>query len=211
MLSPERRHILAYGYVRDTELLLNNHRTSTQMPYEIYKLIFEYFFMKELFDIIGSNILVSKDGMMITKIKKGNSSSYGSNWIPTNCDETFVWKIKINKIVATGVYIGISADHTITSDSFMTNEKKPNYSIGGAGEILSKGKYKNYGKELHTNDLITMELDCDEGTLSYDINTVSQGVAYDIDKTDNMQYKLAIFMFHNTESVTIVDFQTTML
>ena len=139
-----------------------------------------------------------------------DNSSYGSTIIETAKNENiYIWTFHIAKCAYdSGMVIGITSKYSITTNAFSREKVSPNYGVlSYNGQKVSKHNYKSYGKQFKENDIINMILNLKKRTISYKINDIDQGVAYNnIVVGNDVNYKLAVTLGATNNSLQIIDF-----
>ena len=52
-----------------------------------------------------------------------------------------------------------------------------------------------------------MILDLINGTLSFNVNNINQGIAYkNITKNNNIKYRMAVYTYHTGDSMTLINY-----
>ena len=78
-------------------------------------------------------------------------------------------------------------------------------SIGRAYSTTSKWVY---GMQWKTNDIIEMIVDFSKAQISYKLNDIDQGIAYnDIMKGEKIEYRLSVCTWFSGCSVQILDYK----
>ena len=130
------------------------------------------------------------------------------------CDKgMYQWKFKINRIQMGYIVIGIwriKEDEPPPTDIFFTKGNERGYGFYLEGEKLSithGGKTnkptEQYGKKCVTGDIVHMILDLYAMTLSFKVNDVDYGAAYDNIK--EAKYRAAVWLYESSDSVTIIE------
>merc|ERR1712228_51900 len=105
--------------------------------------------------------------------------------------------------------IGISSNHKGTDRAFHRNLKDFNYGYDVFnGQKVSKNKFADYGCKCSRMDKIEMILDLNRKQLSFIVNDMMQGVAYnDIEQSKNVKYKLSICLKAKGAAIALTNYQ----
>lgn len=209
--------LLVFGYVRRLDGYL-----SKIVPKSITNVCYEFYAVKDYFEIAGKGIKIEKDDSMITKQENAkenySNTSYGTKLIDSSQNVIAEWTLKIvkNRIKGLGICIGIANNSNYQNkQSFHCGHKSVENNIYyiyhnerhayQSGDISSK-----YGKDYGTNDIIKLELNLKESKIEFYVNGESQGIlSKDIKRNDETKYRLQISMFFRNDSIEILDFKQT--
>merc|ERR1712228_389208 len=105
--------------------------------------------------------------------------------------------------------IGISSNHKGTDRAFHRNLKDFNYGYDVfSGQKVSKNKFADYGCKCSRMDKIEIILDLNRKQLSFIVNDMMQGVAYnDIEQSKNVKYKLSICLKAKGAAIALTNYQ----
>ena len=223
MATSERKkaELIVSGFVREIQEMLPKNDNFFMIPREITNECIKYYLIREYFATLCKWTKTSDRETTIVRTNTGGTYSTGINFgavsIPSTEPIIYRWYIKINhggpkyaKII-----IGISSD-PITNivnnrqnvfDSYYSN--RSNYGWNGfSGSKYGDGGYSSYADTFGDDDMICMELNLRNKRLRYSVNEQDQGIAfYDIKTGDHIFYRLAVFLGHYQDSVTIQRFK----
>ena len=200
MLDKERLKVLICGYI-------NEFRYTHIIPVEICDIVFDFY------DIIvwernnewaSNQININKDDI-ITINKDVNKHSIFLKCVIGSGKYSFSFKIintdKTRWNLRFGIY-KIKCGNPKIQYTFSRTKSCCAYVFIGHGNLeshTSPGNPKNkYGKPLEINDIITMNVDLIKNELSFDINDIHYGKAYDIEHT---KYKVGVMLKNTRNSV----------
>ena len=213
-----RTKYAVHGWIREVETSLQ----LTHIPMMINSMCILFFRDDEIFDIIGKNVRLSSNKKCITKLKMPQglqwcNNSYGIMEIPSMSDLIYKWDLKITRLDANGIMIGISSIQAPNEDF----ERKYGYHYVhfNTGEIFHKNKtkrrlsfgtiknWKAYGDGYQQSDIVSIHLNMKQGKIRFLINGKDQGIAYKhICKDQHVKYRLFATIYHEDEGVEIVNF-----
>eukprot|EP01084_Bolivina_argentea_P147579 258176_1 len=132
--------------------------------------------------------------------KTGYSSQIASKGIN-------IWKIKIVKR-AFNIFIGIASTTDHCNGVFMgkyKNKDPYNAAYGSiATKVSNKTDYEKYGEEYDIGDIITINLNLNNLTISFAKNDKNLGVAFkDMQK---IPYRLAVCLFGEKDTVEMISY-----
>ena len=153
---------------------------------------------------------LTDDNLTVTN----NCSSYsqqGNAFGTRICNQgVYQWKFKLNKVNSGLIVIGvwrIQEDKLPPTEVYFTNGNEQGYGYYLAGEKLDTttgySAGTKYGKKCKVEDIVHMTLDLNEMTLSFKVNDVDYGVAFDNIK--QAKYRKAVWLFHKYDSVSIIE------
>ena len=213
----QRTQNLMSGYVREIEKEL-----SLTIPDLITVICIFYYYHFERFTTHGVNIELNKQQTIATK-KQGSKfdtrTVYGAIGIDLHCKANkYVWTFKILSLPSSGewsdaIYIGIdNSNKSFIEDDFIVPEESTTslmyawgtdhykYSSRG-GTIYSKINWKN-------DDIIGMELDINKKSLTFYLNGVDQGIAFENVNLDyERKYHMAVGMLDAGTSIELISFE----
>ena len=164
----------------------------------------------EYFRISGDNIAIINDCRTIKKFRKGIHTAYGKYIIKSNTDDIYKWRFKIEKAGNGILSIGIASKIMLyLNEPYYQYDEFENYSYNiFNGYSITQNIFQQYALSSKTGDIVDMELDMDECTLSYYINNEFQGCAFDeIIKDNHTKYQMAVSLQENYDEITLIDFQ----
>ncbi|KAF0720806.1 Aste57867_1 [Aphanomyces stellatus] len=88
------------------------------------------------------------------------------------------WQIKIEKSSSAYLFLGV-ASRRANLESFLGADEHSWGFIGDGALYYQRNRVKTYGEPFGEGDVIGLELDCDQGTLSFTKNGQALGVAFD--------------------------------
>ena len=211
---PQRNKDLTFGYIKECEQNQNS-----SIPSMIKYLCLIYLNLnKDEFDTTytHSDIEINNDSIKAKPyIDRAAVNSFLTNVVNSGVN---IWRFQSNGCRHELIGIRKSASGLTPSDlDGWFDEGEDNESIG-YGYFPHKPALTNpdncnqcgkrWGKEdYHAGDIIQMKLDCIEWTLSYKINNVDYGKAFDIESNT---YRAAITLFPNSDeapSYTLISYQ----
>ena len=114
--------------------------------------------------------------------------------------------VQYNGDEGSDIYIGISSHDDYLDRGF---KKKSNIFYAFKSSRRKKSNctiHANYGKEYGMYDVVTLLLNLKNGTIEFEVNEVSQGIAFDnIQKGDDIKYKFVVSLWNNKDSLTVID------
>eukprot|EP01084_Bolivina_argentea_P203414 347442_1 len=128
------------------------------------------------------------------------------------------WDIKIHKAKpyqVNGSYLalGISSGMSLDTSFIRIKSKGYHYGYGGWQGVTLKTSHcwgKEYGEPYGTNDVVSIELNLKNRTVTFYKNQQNQGVAYtDVRIDHSIGYRLAVSMYAKGTSVEILKFRET--
>ena len=208
----ERTKLSVHGWIRNKEKTLK----LRNIPSMVNAICILYFRDDEVFEINHDNMKVSENKKTITKISDNwgwTSCSYGLNAINSNSDMTYQWDLNIKNPEGkeAGIVVGI-ASRTKSFRDVWTCTLAPGdlmYLYGNWGHVCDRRDVdKEYGTGISDgNGKISIHLDLKLGQLSFSVNDVNQGIAFEnIKKNQDIQYRLVVSLFYVGASVEIINF-----
>ncbi len=158
---------------------------------------------------IGKGLTI--DGNTIHKKGDGQSSAFLTNVVS---EGVHIWKFKANHLTKgnwnpLGIWKINSGTPIINGKWIAKANNGYAYRIGAQNKInpadcggANGGKYGVFCK---TNDIIEMIVDFNEKSLSYNVNDVEFGKAFDIEATE---YRAAFNCHYNANSITLISYET---
>ena len=215
---------LVYGFIHETEKLykLDN------IPNIIIELCVAFFhYIDEIFSIYNpQSIQLSEDKKTITQIEfNRDDCNFGINQITSADNECkYEWDLNIIKMdfnsrMQRVIYIGISSLTQMNQSKKLSgyNYLYQNWTTmtGGTSSTVSwierKRKWnlnEQYGEMYETGDKVTICLDFEKKQLSFKLNDIDQGVAFDDIKVGpNIKYRLIVKLCDVGSSVSIDGFR----
>ena len=210
----ERTKHSVYGWMREAERELN----LCNIPMLVKSICILYFRDDEMFEVIGDGTMTDKTNKRITKINQHDweNASYGYVKIPSMNQCIYQWDMKINYVSNNyDLTIGISSKSRSNEDIATERDGSHTYAYIGDGEKVSSSfvstNWTKYGTKLKDNDKLTMHLNLKNGQLTYFINDLNQGIAFNnISQGKDITYRLAITLYGTGASVQILNFKTVL-
>ena len=201
------------GYIRQiqTALSLDN------LPPLIMYLCLSYFYLGEYLEKAGDDLTISEDQMTVTKCKNSKSwenNAYGKLWIDSDVDQIAKWKLRIdeiNKMAGACIFLAIvSRDDqpNMNCSDYLRIQDKPNFGIGNDAEIcINDDNTKESGEEIlfGKGDIITITINTVERNICYEMGDVRFWMK-GIPRSENIKYKLAISLYTDLDSVSLLEF-----
>ena len=206
---------LVFGYVRSIQKCYKSLNT---IPVDIIYLCVLFLFQIEQFDIIGSEINVSKDKSTIIKVKSGKdncnwlNTSYGKAAILSTSGSIVTWKIKLGTFDYSGnICMGISSTTNCQDKDFTENAQGYFYAVSDGGtkfETPFKPRCEDAFKLRYgSNDVVTIILNLKDEILSFAVNDRPAVVGWiNVRIDNNVSYRFAASMRFPLDSMSIVDF-----
>eukprot|EP01083_Nonionella_stella_P166290 555648_1 len=202
--------LTVFGYIRQCEkLLISKHRSNVIPSLVIHICI--WYYHTESFGACSPCISLnySRDtGDTATYISGGRGTVFGKFCVQMKEAMTYRWKIQIIGKLCNSMDIGLSSsnDPSAIADNFSCGQFNfGSYSSGGHKHNYQSFFGKPYGKGYGSGDLIEMELNTKQRTLSFYKNYSFQGIAFwhiPLDK----YYCLAISLGGEQDTVKLIGF-----
>ena len=140
-----------------------------------------------------------------------NVTCYGFIDIPSTDQIIHTWTFKINDIGRNssryGVNIGIDSGRKAVNSAFCYQRSSHNYGYYGQGQILYSDKPRGNKEGYDSNDIIKMQLDLKNQTLSYAKNDGALEVFFDKIVTEQwVSYCLAVHLRFARADVTLLEY-----
>ena len=156
----------------------------------------------------GQNYEISNNGKIATKTGNDgfNCSIIGNKEIPKNKKSS--WKFKINSEIKNAFIIGIGPENTNNINSFYINCWS--FDIFNMQLILHSGNYSEYTNnkfkiKMKKNDIIAIEVNRIDNSLSFYINDTNCGIACTNIPQDETLYPV-IIPYNCKDSIEIIDY-----
>ena len=200
---------LIWGYIKNIQIMYDIH-----IPNVIFNIVFDYYdiITWETNDIWKSKYIdVLSDNIVISRSKKNNSPCFRSIFLSDIIfNGKYEYTFKVLKTRETlwdaifGIY-NIKYGNPSIESSFPLTKPECSYCFifgGYLEERKSPGsRGRKYGRELKKNDELTMVIDMNKHELSYIINDINYGKAFDILDTN---YKVGIVLDSKHVSVQLI-------
>ena len=205
----QKTKLTVYGYIRETEKCL-----SISIPFGLINvLILFYGDQNDKWDpkVIGKYLELKDYDLTVTNTA---DSEQGNVFGTRICEKKgmYQWKFKINHIhtdheeMCIGIW-RVEQDKIPPIDVHFPKGKEQGYAyylIGLKTDVHTGMAGDIYGiQSPKTGDIVHMILDLDKLTLSFKVNDVDYGVAYDNIK--QAKYRAAIWFWRELDSVTIIE------
>eukprot|EP01084_Bolivina_argentea_P240738 404314_1 len=122
----------------------------------------------------------------------------------------YKWSVKINH-GGSGVFVmGLSSNfHDVNAVNRAFYSAPFNYGFNiYNGRKVTNDKFANYGSKCGTNDIVTMEVDFNDGIIIFYINGKSQGTAFEnIKRNKLIHYKFAVTLQDPNDGCTLTKFE----
>ena len=157
---------------------------------------------------VGNQIQIKSKGKTLHKQGNDPQTCFATKLINSQHIGTYKWTFKLVRCEHQLV-IGISSNHKMTDRAFHRNLKSCNYAYDVFnGQKVSKNKFADYGCKCSRNDKIEMLLNLNKKQLSFRVNDIDQGVAYnDIEQNKNMKYSLSICLKAKGAAIALTNYQ----
>ena len=177
---------LIYGWIRDEERILK----SDNIPCMIQSICVLFYAQFDRFDKVERGVELSNDKRSIENNGDNlpwGSESYGLVEIATQSELLCRWDLYIKKCGTFGVSVGVGDSNHYWIRYF--------YSSTGCKDVrdIRGGIALEYGMKYGEGDTISIKLDLNKKEISFRLNDVDQGIAYDIWKADDVKYRLSPF------------------
>ena len=199
---------IVFGFIRCIEQSLSKMRS---IPMEIFSMCLLYYYNPEYFTNHGDYIsLKNGDKTMEHNSDNEYDTVYGNLEINDKDYIKCSWTFQINKLNDNLVMgIGISCNRRVINDMFAGSENTYAYEAYRIGELHSKGDLTEYGCPWKDGDIVKMELDVENKTLRYFVNSEDQGIAVqDINFDNDIKYVMAMYLDEKS-IVTLLEFEAT--
>ena len=172
-----RKKLTVYGYCRQYEKILK----ALIIISDVKDIIFKYYLIKEQWneELLPRNLQISDDKTTITHIESYNGwrTVYGTLKIT---EDVIAWKLKVVKKGEKGSSISIGViDSSQINKNFRGDigDTKNGYGYSSYdGSVYNLNNTQNaYGQSYDTNDEITIILNMNKRTLSFELNGMNQG------------------------------------
>eukprot|EP01084_Bolivina_argentea_P289424 496999_1 len=188
------------GYIR------NN--CNIMIPSEIVKICLLFYVLIEQWDEKCKSKDIRIDGDTIEKIKTHISwqrSAYLSN---TATEGIHCWRFKIDQYSGNWTMLGVwkIKCKPMVPEKFCTANYHSTYAyiISKGSKTVDGGNEYSYGIECKNGDVVEMELDLKQLTLSYKVNDKDYSVAYEIEKAS---YKAVATLVGSGSKITLLSYQ----
>ena len=204
--------VFGYGRRVQKESLLN-------IPLMINYLCLAYYFHGEYFEKCGNNLEISNGDATLTKTGKSRNwkdTAYLKIWIKSNIKQIASWKFRMDKIpdcdaCFENIYIYfVSADNRMNDDCACLADV-PYYGFGNrkatdARAIVGEVEH-GLGPGFDQGDIITISLDTSRAIIQAKMLDEDAKIIYKgIDINDQIQYKIAVQLWGENTSITLLDF-----
>ena len=206
---------VVYGYIRNAE---NDYKLITNnIPELIFFICLMYYYELDIFETYSEKLQISGSrNSIIEKIKydKYNKwatwkcSAYGTLWIPSNTNQTFIWTVKYIKGAST-TNIGIvnNNHHFDINENF---NKKKSYVFVLNGQVYIDQTYRpSFVTDLRCKigDKLKFIVDFETSTIKIDKNDgeKTKTIINDIKKSPHIKYKFAVAMFTKGNCIEILN------
>ena len=205
-----------YGYVREAKESCN---LDQRVPSEITQIVLLFYYLAEHFEIHSDEIDVlgdHKDTIQKNPDVGWHNLTFGAVSVPSMSDNIFIWTFEMLKNDAGGNGFGLgiinSKDAKIESTSIDATSSKliSSYMYATPTSICKNGitSEGDYGECLgYTGTIIKMKLDMTKGELSYFKNGKDLGVAFEVDKGEDIEYKIAVVLYWRYAKFKLVSFE----
>ena len=206
------------GYVHEIQQTFN---LKQEIPSEIVQIIILFYYLAEHFDLHNDTMIevLGDNADIIQKHKTAddgfNNFVFGAVSIPSTCDDIIVWTFKVLDNYTpsnNGLSLGIinCADANIKSTQCgYDNTSIRTYLYCSSSSIYHKGGLiTRYGEELgNVGTVIKMKLDMKQGQLTFYKNDKCLGIACQIDKGQDIEYKMAVTLFWSGAKFKLLNFE----
>ena len=213
---PTETQFTVFGYIRQNENKLSLFCNITDI---ISYLCLSYYYIAEYFEKVGDDMKISQDGMTITKIinnNNWNNTSYCHKWIDSNIDQIVEWRFKINELDC-----GFGICLCLVSRDDKLNEKcifdAPCYTLYDDADHDIQDINAIIG---NSNDIDQLDFDKHD-EISVILNTKHREIHLQKNKNEKIlfvknisinhgiKYKMAVTMYEQFNSVSLISFEST--
>ena len=208
---------IVFGYIRQCEInLLPNNNTFFNISSLIKFICIIYYWRQEYFTSHGSCSKLNDEKDIVTNTEYKTNTVYGNININNKISCIYLWTFKIiNWWIPTGqIFIGIdSSNKKFIEKNFTShyNHKNPvYYAFDSDGYKISTDDQwadNEYGKQCKSGDIVKMEVNILNKTITFYINDKCYGIAYKNIDFENKTYNMAVSMHGSTDSVQLIAFQ----
>ena len=198
---------LVHGFIHYTEKSLN-----IIIPEPIFLILMSFYYISEYFKVCGEGMKIT-DNFTVRASATGDCTAFGATIIPSNNDNTYIWKVKINGIATFGglICIGIVDNKCeLINDQYSTSD----YDLYAVESGITSFKFirgdADYIKQpFKGGDIIKLILNMKKQTFTVmTMNDNDPGITYtNVKKASYLDYKLAVTMRRLETSVTILNFR----
>ena len=158
-------------------------------------------------------ITISEDGRTVEHMGGASDCEYvtvyGKKRISSNGMSHFRWKFKIicenKKKIKIGIISHSQSLATDTQCDFSTISDVPNYAYCADGSKCSNGQiFKGYGHQWNNGDVVEMILDLEHSCISFFVNHRDNGIAYKIQKGDDIHYSMAVSLYCKSDKIELI-------
>lgn len=205
------------GFIRTNHrlLLISSQCTLFQnIPFGIYSLCTMYFYMTDYFQIIGKNMTSSNDNKTVTNLVKKeydsfDNSTFGKMIISSLNNDIYKhniiykWDLRVYSKEIGSILVGIFCGECDNSIGFYFNDNTPYYGYCNDGQRINhiRRSFIEDSLTFNDSDKISIELDLKQKVLSFHVN--DQVITDNITVNENIEYRLAVTVAHQYDSVTI--------
>ena len=199
---------MVFGYIRKCQHLLPNNNSYYNIPSLVEHICIIYCWIPEYFSDHG-HVITLNDNKNIAKNKHNDGQTVYGNCDIVDNTMLYQWTFKI--IGSEYIYIGIDSSNknyinTDFSEPYINSYDF--YAYNSVGKIYSRN---NVGREwkngFKRGDIVKMEVDAMNKTLSFYINDEYQGIAVQNIDFENKKYNMAIYLYDNRNEIELMDFQ----
>ena len=204
-----------FGYAKRVQK-----ESSLTIPLMINYLCLAYYFHGEYFEKCGNNLEISNGAVTLTKIGKSRNwrdTAYGKIWIKSNMKQVASWKFRIDKIpdydeFLADLYIYFVSHATRMNDDCAAFADRPFYGFDNKGASDASGIAGVEPKcdgipEFNQGDIIIISLDTSQAIIQVKIRDEDAQIIYrNIYINDQIQYKIAVQLWGQNTSITLLDF-----
>ena len=202
-----------FGYIRKVQRIFPDDNVYYTIPTLVIHWILLYYFVREQFDEDNKSrhYSISEDKMTTTREKLGGGAVYLTNIAKNGVHE---WTFKLRKCNTLNYYFVIGVwknQHPVKTNYNLYGREVMKYSYGWVINYNRKtgdeeGTYWiRYGLDkCKTDDIVVMILDLNEKTLSYKVNEVSYGVAFE--NIEDTEYKAVISTNWTEDSIELISY-----
>ena len=184
------------------------------IPSSIVSVCILFYYLGEFFSTCGDAMKIDDNKTILKACPLARNTGYGNIRINNEYNCIYSWTLKLVALDIYNTWIGIDASNKEYSHRNFSLAAKHYYAIDVRGSKKSRisgqsSTRVNYGKRMKEGDIVKMDINTKDRTMSFWINDEYQGIAFEDVAFDGVEYYLAISLFkQNCEHwVKLLDFR----